>query len=126
MRKQDIQQATDISQLVVHFYERLLGDAKIAYIFTEVSKINLEEHLPIIASFWESSLLGSGDYRGNAMRPHLDLHRKSPLTDELFEVWLGHWSASIDALFAGAKAEEAKTKAKNIAALMQFKVSMIV
>jgi hemoglobin len=126
MRKQDICKPEDISRLVAYFYERLLGDVKIAYIFTEVMQIDLAEHLPIIASFWESSLLGTGDYRGNAMRPHLELHRKSPLMDELFEVWLGHWFASIDSLFAGEKAEEAKTKATNIAALMKFKVSMIV
>jgi hemoglobin len=47
----DIQNQDDLYQLVDEFYKRLLSDNTINYIFTDVVKIKIEEHLPILVTF---------------------------------------------------------------------------
>lgn len=117
--------AADCLPLVDYFYRRLLADARISYIFTDVAHLDFDKHIPHIATFWEALLFGTGGYVGNAMRPHLELHHKTPLSPDIFAVWLGHWRDSVDALFQGPKAEEAKQKADNIAQLMQHKIALL-
>lgn len=50
-KMRDIQNNDDLHLLVDEFYKKLLNDVSIAYIFTEVVKIKLEEHLPILVVF---------------------------------------------------------------------------
>ena len=57
---EDIQTAEEIHLVVEKFYEKLLADDSISYIFTEVVKIKLEEHLPILVTFWSQAILGTG------------------------------------------------------------------
>jgi hemoglobin len=56
------------------------------------------------------------------MGPHIALHRTHPIEPKHFDRWLAHWNASIDARFAGPKAEEAKARAASIAPVMAWKV----
>lgn len=118
----DIQNQDDLLQLVTLFYEKLLADESISYIFTEVVKIKLEEHLPILVTFWSQAVLGTGGYTHNLTQIHLDVSEKSYLSPELFKIWLGHFNDSVDALFAGEKAEQIKTNALSIATIMQIKI----
>jgi hemoglobin len=37
------------------FIKNCLADDKISYIFTDVVKIKLEEHLPILVTFWSQA-----------------------------------------------------------------------
>ena len=58
----DIQTAEEIHLVVDEFYKKLLADEKISYIFTDVVKIKLEEHLPILVTFgrrlfWEREVM---------------------------------------------------------------------
>ncbi len=119
----DIQTQNDLYQLVDTFYQRLLADPAIAYIFTDVVKIHLEEHLPILVTFWSQAILGTGGYTRNLTQLHLDVSAKERLTPELFQIWLGHFNASVDFLFKGPKAEQIKTQALSIAAIMQIKIA---
>ena len=118
----DIVNRNDILLLMRGFYLKLLADKEIEYLFTEVTHLNLEEHFTVLADFWESVLFGSGNYRNNTMQVHLDLHKKSNLTKLHFTIWLRYFVASVDELFDGPKAHEAKARAQSIAALMEFKV----
>ena len=52
----DIETRADLELLLRAFYNRLLSDSSINYMFTDVAMINLEEHLPHITDFWEQSL----------------------------------------------------------------------
>ena len=61
------------------FYKKALKNEQIGYIFTEVAQLDMEEYLPIICDFWEAVLLG-GRHRGNTLKTHLDLHKKTALT----------------------------------------------
>ena len=51
--KKDIQTRADIDDLMLHFYARAMSDAVIGCIFTDVARLDLENHLPIIGDFWE-------------------------------------------------------------------------
>jgi len=121
----DIETRADLEVFTRKFYNRLLTDDAVNYIFTDVAKIDLEEHLPIITDFWELSMFHTGNYRNNPMQVHMQLNDKEQLTSEHFDVWLGHFNATVDDLFAGANAEKIKTRALSIATIMKIKVSAI-
>lgn len=118
----DIENQKDLYLLVDEFYKKLLADPSISYIFTEVVKIRILEHLPILVTFWSQAILGTGGYTKNLTEIHLDIDRKEHLTPELFNIWLAHFYSTVDELFQGTKAEQIKTQALSIATIMQIKI----
>ena len=123
--KKDIGTREDLFLLVKNFYEKLLNDKTISYLFTDIAKIDLDHHLPVLVDFWDSILFQSDTYRKNAMQPHLILHQKSPLEKHHFETWLRYFNNTVDELFDGEKAFVAKERAKSIATVMQIKLVQI-
>ena len=121
--KTDITNSSDVKLLVDTFYEQVMVDDVIGHFFTEIAKINLETHMPIMYSFWENVLFYTGEYKRNPMIKHVDLNRKSPLSQEHFDHRLILWVSTEDNLFIGEKADEAKAKASQIAKMMFFNVS---
>ena len=119
----DIQTQEDLYLLVDDFYKKLLADSAISYIFTEVVKIKLEEHLPILVTFWSQGVLGTGGYSKNLTQIHLDVNEKEYLSPELFKIWLNHFNNAVDENFKGQKAEQIKTQALSIATVMQIKIA---
>ncbi len=119
----DIQNQDDLYLLVDEFYKKLLADKRIAYIFTEVVKIKILEHLPILVTFWSQAILGTGGYTKNLTQIHLDISAKEYLSPELFKIWLNHFYDTVDSLFKGQKAEQIKTQALSIATVMQIKIA---
>ena len=119
----DIQNQDDLHLLVSEFYKKLLTDDSISYIFTDVVKIHLEEHLPILVTFWSQAILGTGGYVKNLTQIHLDIDQKEPLTPELFTIWLNHFYSTVDSNFTAEKAEKIKTQALSIATIMQIKIA---
>jgi hemoglobin len=120
--KKDISSREDLLLLVSRFYDKLLGDDSISYLFTDIAKINLEHHLPVLVDFWDNILFGADSYRKNAMQPHMDLHAKSPLLPHHFDTWLLYFSQTVDELFEGEKAFMAKERALSIATIMKIKI----
>ena len=118
----DIENQEDLYLLVDEFYKKLLADPSISYIFTDVVKIKILEHLPILVTFWSQAILGTGGYTKNLTEIHLDIDKKEHLTPELFKIWLEHFYTTVDELFAGQKAEQIKTQALSIATIMQIKI----
>lgn len=119
----DIQTQEDLYLLVDEFYKKLLADDSISYIFTDVVKIKIEEHLPILVTFWSQGILGTGGYTRNLTQLHLDIDTKEHLTPELFNIWLNHFYTTVDENFQGSKAEQIKTQALSISTIMQIKIS---
>ena len=111
----DIQNQDDLYLLVDEFYKLLLNDPAISYLFTEVVKIKIEEHLPILVTFWSQVLFGTGGYTNNLTQIHLDVNQKEYLSPELFKIWLAHFYTTVDQNFKGIHAEKIKTNALNIA-----------
>lgn len=120
--KKDITKREDIDLLVKVFYDKLLSDKSISYIFTDVVKIHLETHLPVIADFWESILLNTNVYNNNPMKIHVDMHNKTPLLKHHFDTWIRYFDATVDEFFEGSIAIKAKERAFSIATVMQIKI----
>jgi hemoglobin len=118
----DIASKTDIEKIMSHFYDKLLSDPAIGYIFTDVAKIDLEKHLPHIVAFWQQNILHTGTYGKNVLKIHIDLNDKVTLNATHFKTWLGHFNDTIDAHFTGENAELMKTRALSIATVMQIKL----
>jgi hemoglobin len=111
----DIEDRSDCERLVRSFYGRALTDPVIGWIFVDVARLDVEAHVPQIASFWETVLLGARSYRGGAFRPHAALHARVRLRGGHFERWLWLWRTTVDDLFAGERAELAKAHAQRVA-----------
>ncbi len=120
--KKDIANRNDLLQFVKLFYDKLLDDPTISYLFTDIAKIDLEHHLPVLVDFWDSILFQSNTYQKNAMQVHIDLHKKSPIEKHHFDTWLQYFKESIDELFEGEKAFLAKERATSIATVMKIKL----
>ena len=118
----DILNTDDLYLLVDEFYKKLLADQSISYIFTDIVKIKLEEHLPILVTFWSQSIFNTGGYFNNLTNIHLDISEKEYLTPALFSIWLNHFNTSVDENFIGSNAEKIKTQALSIATVMQIKI----
>jgi hemoglobin len=111
----DICTREDCERLVRAFYGQALSDPIIGYLFTDIAQLDLEAHVPRVAAFWETVLLGGHSYRGGAFAPHARLHMKAPLQRGHFERWLWLWRATVDELFSGQRAELAKSHANRVA-----------
>jgi hemoglobin len=112
---QDIETREDCERLVRAFYGRAMTDPIIGFIFTDVARLDLEAHVPRIASFWETILLGARSYGGGAFAPHARLHAQVRLREGHFARWLALWNDTVDELFAGERAELAKAHAARVA-----------
>lgn len=113
----------NLPDLLRDFYAQALPDPVIGHFFTVVADLDVAAHLPVITSFWEGVLFGTGGYRGNPMSKHFDLHVKSAMKPEHFERWLTVWEALISSRHQGPIAEMAVLRAQSIASIMEFKAS---
>ena len=123
--KKDIETRADIDDLIYRFYGKALKDETIGYIF-EIAKLDLAHHLPIIGDFWETLLLGAGNYQKHGRNPlqiHGELSFKTPLRAEHFRRWLEIFRETVDESFSGERAEFAKLRAEMIANRMLNYVS---
>ena len=119
--KTDIRNRKDIEKLVNAFYDKVKDDATIGYLFNDVAHVNWDEHLPKMYAFWENILFFTGNYEGNPMARHKELHRKSTMSKVHFQQWNALFIGTVDALFEGKKAEEIKNRALNISDMMMYK-----
>lgn len=119
--KTDIKNRADIEKLINAFYDKIKTDTKIGYFFTEVANVNWDKHLPRMYDFWENILFSTGNFVGNPMAKHKELHQKSTMTEAHFQHWNALFNETVDELFIGDKAEEIKQRAANIAMAMMYK-----
>ncbi|HKG08228.1 MAG TPA: group III truncated hemoglobin [Pedobacter sp.] len=117
-----IQTRADIQRLVELFYNKALSDPIIGHIF-KATHFDLEIHIPVMVSFWETILLDVHTYQGNPMAKHIDINKTIALEAAHFEHWLFLWASTITDNFTGEKAEEAISRASGIAKIMQAKIS---
>ena len=115
----DITTKEQVDELVVRFYDRLLADEGIADHFRH---LDLHEHLPRIAAFWNMVLFGDRTFQGDPMTAHKKLNTRLPMHPDHFAHWVKLFQATVDELFTGPKADEAKQRAQSIAGVMMHKV----
>ncbi len=119
--KTDIETREDLVFLLSKFYETATKDAEIGHHFAE---LDLAAHLPIIVDFWEKVLFGKSVYFGNPLFIHQKLNEISPLKPEHFGRWLEIFSRTIDKLFAGETAENAKLRARMTAHSLNQRINL--
>ena len=105
---------TDVDALVRRFYEQVVRDEILAEPFSDI-RDRLEAHLPVMGDFWETTLFRAGLYRRNALKAHRQLNARTALSTPQFIRWLTLWNNTIDQMYQGATAEQAKVQAARIA-----------
>jgi len=119
--KQDITTEEDVKLLVDTFYGHVNQDGLLSPVFNDFAQVDWQHHLPIMYKFWSSLIFGSMAYKGQPFPKHLRL----PIQQEHFGRWVVLFTHTIDELFEGAKAEEAKHKAKSIARIFQMRMGLL-
>jgi hemoglobin len=120
----DLATHDDVVALVDRFYDRVRADDLLGPIFDEVARVDWAAHLPKMYGFWQAVLFGAGNFKGNPLGVHVALARQTPLTPDAFDRWLSLFCSTVDELFAGAVAEDAKDRAQRIALTMQYHIAM--
>ncbi|MFF2277497.1 group III truncated hemoglobin [Agromyces sp. NPDC058126] len=119
----DLRDRDDLVALIEAFYLRAFADPLIGPIFTDVAKMDLAHHLPIMCDFWESVLFDAGTYHRNTLALHVALDAKHPLTEAHFDRWLVLWRQTVDDGFRGEVADRAKVQGERIAASIRRRLA---
>jgi hemoglobin len=114
----EILNLADIRELVDAFYLKVREDELLSGIFNDTIQDNWPVHLEKMYRFWESLLLDKVTYSGNPFAHHVNL----PLEKEHFDRWLKLFGETVDELFRGEKAKEAKDRAAKIAVIFHAKI----
>ncbi len=118
----DIKNREDIDALMNAFYAKAIPDEMIGYFFTEVTKMDIVNHLTIIGDFWESLLFGINKYHGDPMKIHQHINQLSVFKEEHFDRWVSLFTATVNELFEGEIAERTKQRATSISTVMKIKI----
>src|SRR5690606_7053274 len=119
--KKDVENEEDIKLLVDTFYDSINKDTLLSPIFNSFANVYWDHHLPVMYNFWSTVLLGSMSYKGQPFPKHMRL----PIQLVHFNRWVDLFSATVDLLFSGERAEEAKQKAINIARIFKMKLGLL-
>lgn len=123
MEKRDIKTREDVYLLVSSFYEKVRKDEVLAPFFNDAIK-DWDEHLEKLTTFWESSLFLKTKYLGDPLKAHIkvDQDNNHSIDEHHFGTWLNLWIQTIDALFEGDYAENAKRRARKMATFIHLKI----
>lgn len=113
-----IENIEDIKILVNSFYERVREDDLLGDIFNNIIQDNWPKHLEKMYRFWQTILLEDHTYFGSPFAPHAQM----PVNKVHFDRWMLLFCQTVDALFTGEKAEEAKWRAGKMAEMFHYKI----
>jgi hemoglobin len=108
----------DITLLVDSFYAKVRADELLSNIFNNVIQDRWPEHLQKMYRFWQTVLLDEHTYYGSPFAPHAKLE----IEKKHFQRWLMLFHATVDDLFEGDRAEEAKLRSNKMAEMFQYKI----
>lgn len=121
--KQDIQNRKDVFLLVSSFYQKVRKDTVLGPFFNEAIK-DWDAHLDNLTSFWESSLFLKTKYLGNPLEAHVkvDKDNNHSINPNHFGLWLNLWFETVDELFEGDYANNAKQRARKMSTFLYMKI----
>ncbi|WP_111307394.1 group III truncated hemoglobin [Confluentibacter sediminis] len=121
--RNDIKTRDDVFLLVSSFYEKVRKDAVLGPFFNDVI-VDWDTHLDRLTTFWESSLFLKTKYLGNPLEAHVkvDKENNNIITELHFGLWLNLWFQTIDELFEGEHAENAKRRARKMGTFLYLKI----
>ena len=114
----DIVDRNDIERLVRDFYRDAAMDDLLGPVF-EAAHVNWNAHIATVIDFWSWQLLGEPGYEGQPLRAHEPVNARIPLADAHCARWIELLCDTVDASFAGPRAEIAKGRGRKMAAAMQ-------
>lgn len=117
----DITSFDDTKLFVDTFYDKVREDQLLAPVFKLRIPSDEEwpKHLDVLYKFWNTVLFATRDYQGSPFPKHIGL----PIEKQHFDRWISLFNSTIDELFIGPKAREAKTRASTISFLFQSKLN---
>lgn len=123
MTKTDIKSREDIFLLVSEFYKKVRRDNVLGPFFNDTIQ-DWDTHLQHLTTFWESSLFLKTKYYGNPLEAHVkvDKAHNNSITELHFGLWLNLWFETIDELFEGGYAENAKRRARKMGTFLYLKI----
>lgn len=116
--KKEILELADVKKLVDAFYGKVREDEVLKDIFNNIIQDRWPEHLEKMYRFWQTILLQQHTYLGSPFLPHARL----PIERQHFEQWMKLFTQTVDELFEGDKAEEAKWRAGKMAEMFLYKI----
>jgi hemoglobin len=121
--KKDIKTRADVFLLVSVFYEKVKQDDLLGPFFIHRIE-NWDEHLDRLTTFWESSLFLKTKYLGDPLKAHINVDKdhNNAITELHFGVWLNLWYQTIDELFEGDYAQNAKRRARKMGTFLHLKI----
>jgi hemoglobin len=123
MTKKDIKTREDVFLVVATFYEKVKADSTLGPFFKDTIK-DWDAHLEHLTTFWESSLFLKTKYLGNPIEAHvkIDKHYNHSITELHFGIWINLWYQTINELFEGDYAENAKRRARKMGTFLYLKI----
>ncbi|MCG8671981.1 MAG: group III truncated hemoglobin [Pseudomonadales bacterium] len=117
----DIINEQDVAHLLDIFYERIREHDELGPIFNDDIGALWELHMDTLNRFWCTLLFEGQSYFGNPFSRHTHL----PIKDHHFDQWLELFICTVDELYAGEKADEAKKRALSFANSFRNKFSKL-
>ncbi len=114
-QQNEILTEADVAVLVNTFYTKVRNDELLFAVFDPIIKDNWDQHLKRMTDFWSTLLLYTRKYSEDPLTKHLPL----PIGKEHFDRWLQLFNETIDELFTGQVAENAKKRANSISRIMK-------
>ena len=127
MVKKDIESREDVHLLVSSFYDKVKEDEFLGPFFLPIIK-DWEAHIERLTLFWETNLFMTRKleqkYYGNPLEVHVkvDQENNKSITEHHFGIWLNLWFQTIDELFEGDVADNAKRRARKMSTFLYLKI----
>jgi hemoglobin len=116
--KKDIVHIDDIKLMVDTFYSRIREDEILGPIFNDKLEDRWGQHLEKMYRFWQTILHDEHTYNGAPFPPHATM----PINESHFTLWVKIFSNTVNDLFEGPIAEEAKKRGALMAAIFNSKI----
>ena len=123
MNKTDIKSRADVHLLVSSFYDKVKMDELLGPFFNDTIQ-DWDKHINHLTDFWESSLFLRTRFSGDPLEKHIEVdnNHNNSITEKHFGVWLNLWLQTIDELFEGNFAENAKRRARKMGTFIYLKI----
>jgi hemoglobin len=116
----DIKNKDDIALLINTFYATATKDPLLKPTFDRfIDSHSWDTHVLKIIDFWSMVIFKNNDYSGNVFAPHIPMQ----LTKVQIDNWVQLFSSTVDLLYSGPNADEAKSKAEMMGIMFTSKIN---
>ncbi|GAB3028722.1 group III truncated hemoglobin [Spirosoma pulveris] len=110
----DITNQADVERLVSAFYSRVFFDEEIGLIVTLVARVTPATHFRKIVDVWTRLLLSGATTPPDIIQQHVEQNLMPLLESVYFRRWQALFCSTVDELFSGPVAEQAKALTRQI------------